>query len=57
MSLKYKTRLHIVDNINKFKHAGILRDYEISKKEWVLDGASVSYGFAFELKGALSHDI
>jgi len=34
-----------------------LRDYEISKKEWVLDGASVSYGFAFELKGALSHDI
>ena len=40
-----------------FKHAGILRDYEISKKEWVLDGASVSYGFAFELKDALSHDI
>lgn len=34
-----------------------MRDYEISKKEWVLDGASVSYGFAFELKGALSHDI
>ena len=40
-----------------FKHAGTLRDYEISKKEWVLDGASVSYGFAFELKEALSHDI
>lgn len=40
-----------------FKHAGIIRDYEISKKEWVLDGASVSYGFAFELKGALEHDI
>ena len=32
-------------------------DYEISKKEWVLDGASVSYGFAFELQGALAHDI
>lgn len=40
-----------------FKHAGILRDYEISKKEWVLDGASVSYGFAYELQGALAHDI
>ena len=40
-----------------FKHAGILRDYEISKKEWVLDGASVSYGFAFELQAALAHDI
>ena len=40
-----------------FKHAGVLRDYEISKKEWVLDGASVSYGFAFELQGALVHDI
>ena len=40
-----------------FKHAGIIRDYEISKKEWVLDGASVSYGFAFELKGALELDI
>ncbi len=40
-----------------FKHAGILRDYEISKKEWVLDGASVTYGFAYELQGALAHDI
>ena len=40
-----------------FNHASIIRDYEISKKEWVLDGASVSYGFAFELTGALSHDI
>ena len=55
--------LHGLTSIHKriftgiFKHAGILRDYEISKKEWVLDGASVSYGFAFELKGALSHDI
>ena len=55
--------LHGLTSIHKriftgiFKHAGILRDYEISKKEWVLDGASVSYGFAFELKDALSHDI
>ena len=55
--------LHGLTSIHKriftgiFKHAGILRDYEISKKEWVLDGASVSYGFAFELKNALSHDI
>lgn len=26
-----------------FKHAGRIRDYDISKKEWVLEGASVSY--------------
>ena len=55
--------LHGLTSIHKriftgiFKHAGVLRDYEISKKEWVLDGASVSYGFAFELQGALAHDI
>ena len=34
-----------------------MRDYEISKNEWVLDGSSVSYGFAYELQGALAHDI
>ena len=55
--------LHGLTSIHKriftgiFNHAGVLRDYEISKKEWVLDGASVSYGFAFELQGALAHDI
>lgn len=39
-----------------FKFAGKLRDYDISKKEWVLDGDSVMYGAAFELKAALDYD-
>ena len=32
-----------------YSHAGRIRDYNISKKEWVLDGASVMYGGAAEL--------
>ena len=40
-----------------FKHAGVIRDYEISKNEWVLDGDTVSYGYPFELKDAISYDI
>lgn len=39
-----------------FKFAGKLRDYDISKKEWVLDGDSILYGAAFELKQALDYD-
>ena len=26
-----------------YKHAGKIRDYNITKKEWVLDGATVMY--------------
>ena len=33
-----------------FSHAGKIRDYNISKKEWVLDGESVHYGNASELR-------
>lgn len=40
-----------------YKHAGKVRDYNISKKEWVLNGASVSYGSAYELRAALEYDI
>ena len=40
-----------------FKHAGVIRDYEITKNEWVLDGDTVSYDYPFELKDAISHDI
>ena len=39
-----------------FKFAGKLRDYDISKREWVLDGDTVIYGSAFELKMALDYD-
>lgn len=39
-----------------FKFAGRLRDYDITKNEWVLNGDTVMYGAAFELKTALEYD-
>ena len=39
-----------------FSHAGKIRDYNITKKEWVLNGASVTYGGALELKATLDYD-
>ena len=39
-----------------YKHAGKIRDYNITKKEWVLDGASVVYGSASELRATLEYD-
>jgi fido (protein-threonine AMPylation protein) len=39
-----------------YSHAGMLRDYNITKKEWVLDGASVVYGSASELYETLEYD-
>ena len=40
-----------------FKHAGKIRDYNISKKEWVLEGESVSYLNWEDLRRALEYDI
>ena len=40
-----------------YKHAGKIRDYNITKKEWVLDGASVVYGSASELRATLEYDL
>ena len=39
-----------------YKHAGKIRDYNITKKEWVLDGATVMYGSASELRVTLEYD-
>lgn len=39
-----------------YKHAGKIRDYNITKKEWVLDGATVMYGTASELRATLEYD-
>lgn len=39
-----------------YKHAGQIRDYNITKKEWVLDGATVTYGSASELRATLEYD-
>ena len=40
-----------------FKHAGRLRDYDITKHEWVLDGATVNYLNWEDLRLALDYDI
>ena len=39
-----------------YKHAGKIRDYNITKKEWVLDGATVMYCIATELRATLEYD-
>lgn len=39
-----------------YSHAGCVRDYNITKKEWVLDGATVLYGSATELRATLDYD-
>ena len=40
-----------------FKHAGRFRDYDISKKEWVLQGDSVLYGRWQDLKMTIEYDL
>ena len=39
-----------------FSHAGRIRDYNITKKECVLNGATVLYGSATELRATLDYD-
>lgn len=39
-----------------YSHAGKIRDYNITKKEWVLDGETVLYGSASELRATLEYD-
>ena len=39
-----------------YSHAGRIRDYNITKKEWVLNGATVMYGSASELRATLEYD-
>ena len=46
---------HLFEGI--FKHAGEIRPYDISKKEWVLQGDSVVYDRAADIHAALKYDI
>ena len=39
-----------------YSHAGIIRDYNITKKEWVLNGETVLYASAESLKATLEYD-
>lgn len=40
-----------------YAHAGMMRDFNITKKEWVLNGDTVMYGGATELKATLEYDL
>lgn len=40
-----------------FKFAGQIRDYDITKKEWVLRGDTVNYMYAADLRRALEYDL
>ena len=40
-----------------FKHAGKIRDYDITKNEWVLNGDTVNYLNSEDLRRALDYDI
>lgn len=42
--------------VGLYSHAGCLRNYNITKKEWVLNGATVLYGSATELRATLDYD-
>lgn len=39
-----------------YEHAGKIRDYNITKKEWIFDGETVVYGSASELMATLEYD-
>ena len=39
-----------------YLHAGKIREYNITKKEWVLDGDTIMYGSASELEATLEYD-
>ena len=39
-----------------FSHAGKIREYNITKNEWVLDGDTIVYGSASELMATLAYD-
>ncbi len=40
-----------------YEHAGQIRTYNITKKEWVLNGDTVVYGTASELKDTITYDL
>ena len=42
--------------IGIYKFAGKIRDYNITKQEWILDGETVLYGSAESLKSTLEYD-
>lgn len=55
-SVSYLISIHkqLFDGLYEF--AGKLRDYDITKREWILDGDTVTYGSAYVLDKALEYD-
>ena len=51
----YSIHKRLFDGI--YDHAGKIRTYNITKKEWILDGATVIYGSATELEQTVEYDI
>lgn len=49
-----KIHQHLFNGL--YIHAGRLRQYNISKKEWVLEGDTVIYGDFFDLRETLEYD-
>ena len=49
------THKHVFEGV--FKHAGEVRPMDVTKKEWVLRGESVTYGRAEDILQALKYDI
>ena len=43
--------------VDIYPHAGNIRDFNITKKEWILDGDTVTYGSVSELGATLLYDI
>ncbi len=46
---------HLFDGV--FKHAGEIRPFDITKKEWILNGDTIIYGRAADIMMALRYDI
>lgn len=46
---------HLFEGI--FKHAGEIRPFDITKKEWILNGDTIIYGRAADIMMALRYDI
>jgi len=56
LSPEYFTGLHKAVFDGVFPHAGEIRDVELTKREWVLDGGTVTYGLSCLIGRSLAYD-
>ena len=52
----WQTAIGLQDVDGVYKFAGMIRDYNISKKEWILKGKSLVYAGADTIKDTLNYD-